>query len=73
MSFSPDASKDWKNFTMSPGPEDSGRIKMENNQLKLQIKQLTADLQTEQGSLNYTIIITLKTVSISDIKLWHKR
>ena len=46
---SPDASRDWKHFTMSPGPEDSGRLKMENNQLKHQIKQLTADLQTEQG------------------------
>ena len=34
---------------MSPGPTDAGSLKIENNQLKLQVKQLTTDLQAEQG------------------------
>ena len=38
--------------TLSPGPEDSGRLRIENNQLKLQVKQLTVDLQSEQGLPN---------------------
>ena len=52
MSFSPDVSRDWKMASMSPGPEDFGRFRIENNQLKLQVKQLTVDLQSEQGKLN---------------------
>lgn len=49
MSFSLDTSRDWKMTAMSPGPDDPGRLRAENNQLKLQLKQVTADLQTEQG------------------------
>ena len=51
MGFSPNVSQDWKMSTLSPGPEDSGRLRIENNQLKLQVKQLTVDLQSEQGKL----------------------
>lgn len=49
MSYSPDASRDWKTSVMSPGPEDTGRLRIDNNQLKIQVKQLSSDLQTEQG------------------------
>ncbi|XP_053405701.1 coiled-coil domain-containing protein 171-like isoform X2 [Mercenaria mercenaria] len=52
MSFSLDHSQDWKMAAMSPGPEDSGRLRIENNQLKLQLKQITADLQTEQDTVS---------------------
>ena len=51
MVYSPDISRDWKATSFSsPGPEDTGRLRIENNQLKLQVKQLTADLQAEQGT-----------------------
>ena len=56
MGFSPNVSQDWKMSTLSPGPEDSGRLRIENNQLKLQVKQLTVDLQSEQGTLRPSII-----------------
>ncbi|XP_052797056.1 coiled-coil domain-containing protein 171-like isoform X2 [Mya arenaria] len=52
MSYSPEASREWKNMSMSPGPDDAGRLRIENNHLKLQIKQLTSDLQTEQDTVS---------------------
>ncbi|XP_060582945.1 coiled-coil domain-containing protein 171-like, partial [Ruditapes philippinarum] len=52
MSFSLDNSRDWKLAPMSPGPEDAGRQRIENNQLKLQLKQVIADLQTEQDTVS---------------------
>ena len=58
MSFSPNVSQDWKMASLSPGPEDFGRCRIENNQLKLQVKQLTVDLQSEQG----------RTIFVSPVK-----
>ena len=49
--------------TLSPGPEDSGRLRIENNQLKLQVKQLTVDLQSEQGNLACWNSLNKDTVS----------
>lgn len=57
MSYSPDVSRDWKMSTMSPGPEDAGRVRIENNQLKLQLKQVTGDLQVEQGKNMFKLVI----------------
>ena len=54
MAFSPNVSQDWKMSTLSQGPEDYGRCRIENNQLKLQVKQLTVDLQSEQGMWPYS-------------------
>ncbi|XP_052280653.1 coiled-coil domain-containing protein 171-like isoform X2 [Dreissena polymorpha] len=52
ITFSPEASKEWKNMTMSPGSEDPGRLRIENNQLKLQMKQISSDLQAEQDTVS---------------------
>lgn len=49
---SPDVSQDWKANMTSPGPDDTGRIHLDNSQLKLQVKQLTADLQAEQDTVS---------------------
>ncbi|KAL4227318.1 hypothetical protein ACF0H5_012763 [Mactra antiquata] len=52
LSYSPDVSRDWRTPALSPGLDDTGRIRIDNNQLKIQVKQLTADLQTEQDTLS---------------------
>ena len=70
MSFSPDVSRDWKMASMSPGPEDFGRFRIENNQLKLQVKQLTVDLQSEQGKLTLNAPIATKVVYFSRLLKW---
>ncbi|KAL3866903.1 hypothetical protein ACJMK2_044153, partial [Sinanodonta woodiana] len=52
LSFSPDnTSREWKSRLSTPLHEDSSRLKMENSQLKHQIKQLQTDLQSEQDSV----------------------
>ena len=46
---------DWKmSFSHSPGAEDVSKYRLENNQLRLQIKQLNMDLQSEQGTAGVT-------------------
>lgn len=42
--------KDWNLSKSSPSQED-GKLRLENNQLRIQVKQFQLDLQAEQGKV----------------------
>jgi hypothetical protein len=43
--------QDWRTG-LSPLSDDAARLRMDNNQLRLQVKQLQLDLQSEQGMVH---------------------
>jgi len=49
-------------MNVSMNPEDAPRLRIENNQLKMQIKQITSDLQAEQGNhIPNNVLLCFKT------------
>jgi len=49
-------------MNVSMNPEDAPRLRIENNQLKMQIKQITTDLQAEQGNhITNNVLLCFKT------------
>lgn len=47
--------KDW-NLSKSSPSHDDGKLRLENNQLRIQVKQFQLDLQAEQGKIQLNFI-----------------